>query len=153
MRAHPTRWALIALVSAVVVALAFGSSGRAATGAAAVKTRHGKLGTLLVDGRGRTLYLFQKDKTSRSTCSGDCATNWPPLLTTGKATASGSARKALLGTTKRSDGRTQVTYNGHPLYRFVNDAKPGDTKGNGLEAFGARWYAVGPAGKRVGSRY
>jgi predicted lipoprotein with Yx(FWY)xxD motif len=147
------RRALLALAAAALVALVVRSSGHAAAGAAAVKTRHGSLGTFLVDGSGRTLYLFKKDKTSKSTCSGACATAWPPLLTTGKPTGSGSARKALLATSKRSDGRTQVTYNGHPLYRFSEDKKAGDLKGQGLNEFGGRWYAVAPSGKRLGSRY
>jgi predicted lipoprotein with Yx(FWY)xxD motif len=147
------RHMVIAIAVALTAALAVSSTGHAAGSAAAVKTRHGKLGTFLVDGHGRTLYLFQKDKTARSTCSGACATDWPPLLTTGKAKGSGGARKALLGTTKRSDGTTQVTYKGHPLYTYVGDTKAGDTNGQGVSAFGARWYAVGPAGRRVGSHY
>ena len=151
---HSTlRRSLIALAAAALVALTAGASVHAAGGTAAVKTRHAKLGTVLVDGSGRTLYLFRKDKSTRSTCSGACATDWPPLLTTGKPAASGSARKALLGTSTRSDGRTQVTYNGHPLYRFSGDHKAGDTTGQGVSAFGARWYAVGAAGKRIGGGY
>jgi predicted lipoprotein with Yx(FWY)xxD motif len=144
------------LIAAAVVALAglvLTSTGHAAGSAAALKTRHGKLGTFLVDGKGRTLYLFQKDTTTKSRCAGDCATAWPPLLTTGKPKASGSARKSLLGTTKRSDGTTQVTYKGHPLYRFVQDQKAGDTKGQGVSAFGAKWYAVSASGKRIGGGY
>jgi predicted lipoprotein with Yx(FWY)xxD motif len=147
------RHMVIAIAVALTAALAVSSTGHAAGSAAAVKTRHGKLGTFLVDGHGRTLYLFQKDKTARSTCSGACATDWPPLLTAGKAKGSGGARKALLGTSKRSDGTTQVTYKGHPLYTYVGDTKAGDTNGQGVSAFGARWYAVGPAGRRVGSHY
>jgi predicted lipoprotein with Yx(FWY)xxD motif len=146
-----SRFFLILAVAATGLALA--TPGHAASTSVALKTRHGKLGTFLVDNQGRTLYLFQKDKTSKSTCSGACAANWPPLLTTGKASASGGVRKGLLGTTKRSDGKTQVTYNGHPLYRFSGDTKPGDTKGQGLSAFGARWYAVNSAGKRLGGGY
>src|SRR4051795_5122720 len=116
---------LLSLTAAIALCLAVSSVGHAAAGATTIKTRHGKLGTFLVDGSGRTLYLFQKDKTSKSQCSGDCATDWPPVLTTGKPKTSGSARKALLGTSKRSDGTTQVTYNGHPLYRFDEDKKAG----------------------------
>jgi predicted lipoprotein with Yx(FWY)xxD motif len=147
------RHMVIAVAVALTAALAVSSTGHAAGSAAAVKTRHGKLGTFLVDGHGRTLYLFQKDKTARSRCSGACATDWPPLLTSGKATGSGSARKALLGTSKRSDGTTQVTYKGHPLYTYAGDAKAGDTNGQGVSAYGARWYAVTPSGRRVGARY
>ena len=147
------RHLMIALAVALTAALAASATGHAAGTPAALKTRHGKIGTFLVDGHGRTLYLFQKDKTTRSTCSGACATDWPPLLTSGKAKASGSVRKALLGTTKRSDGSTQVTYKGHPLYTYSGDQKAGDTNGQGVSAFGARWYAVTPSGKRVGSHY
>jgi predicted lipoprotein with Yx(FWY)xxD motif len=144
---------LLAVAAVALVALMAGVPSHAAGSATALKTRHGALGTFLVDGSGRTLYLFQKDKSARSTCSGACAAEWPPLLASGKPAASGSVRKSLLGTSKRSDGRTQVTYNGHPLYRFSGDRKAGDTNGQGVSAFGARWYAVGPAGKRVGGGY
>jgi predicted lipoprotein with Yx(FWY)xxD motif len=147
------RHLVIAVAVALTAALAVSATGHAAGSAAALKTRHGKIGTFLVDGHGRTLYLFQKDKTSRSTCSGACASDWPPLLTSGKAKRSGAVRSALLGTTKRSDGSTQVTYKGHPLYTYAGDAKAGDTNGQGVSAFGARWYAVSPSGKRVGGGY
>jgi predicted lipoprotein with Yx(FWY)xxD motif len=147
------RHMVIAIAVALTAALAVSSTGHAAGSAAVVKTRHGKLGTVLVDGHGRTLYLFQRDKTTRSRCSGACATDWPPLLTSGKASASGSVRKALLGTSRRGDGTTQVTYKGHPLYTYAGDAKAGDTNGQGVSAYGARWYAVLPSGKRAGSHY
>jgi predicted lipoprotein with Yx(FWY)xxD motif len=138
------------LAAAVALCLAVVSVGHAAAGTAVVKTRHGKLGTFLVDGKGRTLYLFQKDKTAKSRCADDCAVSWPPLLTTGKPTASGSAKKALLGTTKRADGTTQVTYNHHPVYLFADDKKAGDTKGQAVRAFGAKWYVMAPSGKKIG---
>jgi predicted lipoprotein with Yx(FWY)xxD motif len=143
---------LIVVAAVAAVGLAFSASGHAA-GGAGVKTRHGKLGTYLVDSKGRTLYLFQKDKSTKSTCSGACAEEWPPLLTAGKAAASGSARKGLLGTSKRTDGTTQVTYNGHPLYYFSGDRKAGDTNGQGVNAFGAKWYEESVAGKRLGGGY
>jgi predicted lipoprotein with Yx(FWY)xxD motif len=118
---------------------------------ATVKARTaGDLGKIIVDGRSRTLYLFEKDKNGKSSCSGACATNWPPLLTKGKPKARGSVKASKLGTTKRSDGTTQVTYGGHPLYTFVADKnKPGSTKGEGLDAFGAEWYVVGTNGKKI----
>jgi predicted lipoprotein with Yx(FWY)xxD motif len=144
------RRSLIALAAIAALGLALASTGQAAGTAAAVKTRHGKLGTFLVDAKGHTLYLFRKDTTKKSRCSGDCATAWPPLLTTGKPTASGTAKKSLLGTTKRSDGTTQVTYKGHPVYFFSNDKKAGDTKGQAVNAFGAKWYVVSPAGNKIG---
>jgi predicted lipoprotein with Yx(FWY)xxD motif len=144
------RRSLIALTAIAALGLALASSGQAAGTAAALKTRHGKLGTFLVDAKGHTLYLFRKDTTKKSRCSGDCATAWPPLLTTGKPTAFGSAKKSLLGTTTRSDGTTQVTYNGHPVYYFSNDKKAGDTKGQAVNAFGAKWYVVSAAGNKIG---
>jgi predicted lipoprotein with Yx(FWY)xxD motif len=143
---------LLALAAAAALGFSLAPAVHAA-GGAALKTRHNKLGTFLVDGKGRTVYLFQKDKTHKSTCSGACAANWPPLLTKAKPSGSGGARKSLLGTTKRGDGKTQVTYNGHPLYHFVGDAAPGDTNGQGVNAFGARWYAVASSGRRLGGGY
>jgi predicted lipoprotein with Yx(FWY)xxD motif len=137
-----------ALALAATVALVVAGTGSAAN-RATVKTRHGKLGTFLVAGNGRTLYLFEKDKTSKSTCSGQCAQFWPPLLTSGKAKAGGKAKASLFGTTRRSDGKLQVTYKGHPLYTFSQDAKPGDTMGEGFNAFGAKWYVLAPSGKKI----
>jgi predicted lipoprotein with Yx(FWY)xxD motif len=137
-----------ALVLAGAVTLAVAATGSAAS-RATVSTRHGKLGTFLVGTNGRTLYLFEKDKTSKSTCSGQCATYWPPLLTTGKPKAAGKAKASLLGTTKRSDGKLQVTYKGHPVYYFIQDTKPGQTAGEGFNGFGAKWYAMAPSGKKI----
>jgi predicted lipoprotein with Yx(FWY)xxD motif len=145
---------LMVLAFAVVVA-ASALSGLALaaskpTKPATVKTRNVDLGKIIVDGRSRTLYLFEKDKNGKSSCSGSCATNWPPLLTKGKPKASGSVKASKLGTTKRSDGTTQVTYGGHPLYTYVADKnKPGSTKGQELDAFGAEWYVVGTNGKKI----
>jgi predicted lipoprotein with Yx(FWY)xxD motif len=138
---------------AALAATVLAPSGLAAGKAASLKTRHAQKGNYLVDSKGRTLYLFQKDKTSKSRCSGDCAADWPPLLTSGKPKASGLARKSLLGTSTRRDGKTQVTYNGHPLYYYVGDSKAGDMIGQGISAFGARWYAVTPSGRRLGGGY
>jgi predicted lipoprotein with Yx(FWY)xxD motif len=122
------------------------SSGKATVGTKSA----GKLGTILVDAKGRTLYLFMADtKKNQSTCTGACATAWPPLLTNGSAKTTQQAKKNLLGTAKRSGGKTQVTYNGHPLYLYAGDSKPGQTNGQGLSAFGALWYVVSPAGKQI----
>jgi predicted lipoprotein with Yx(FWY)xxD motif len=107
------------------------------------------LGRILVDGRGHTLYLFAKDTRGRSTCAGACAAAWPPLIAFGKPLAAGGAKPSLLGTTKRADGRLQVTYRHHPLYLFVKDAKKGETNGEEVDAFGAEWYALSPAGTRI----
>lgn len=109
----------------------------------------GKLGTILVDGKGRTLYLFAADTSTTSTCDGACAAAWPPLLSKGQPKAGSGAESKLLGTSKRSDGTTQVTYNKHPLYLFAGDTKPGQTNGQGLNQFGALWWVLDPAGKQV----
>ena len=107
------------------------------------------LGRIIVDGRGRTLYLFEKDKHGKSACAGQCAAFWPPLIASGKPLATAGAKASLLGTTKRADGRLQVTYNHHPLYRFVKDTKKGQTNGEEVDAFGAEWYALSPAGAKI----
>ena len=104
---------------------------------------------MVVDSRGRTLYLFEKDKGRSSTCYGACASYWPPLTTAGKPRAGQGVHAALLGTTKRKDGRVEVTYAGHPLYYFAGDMKRGDLKGEGLNQFGAGWDVVSPTGKKI----
>jgi predicted lipoprotein with Yx(FWY)xxD motif len=114
-----------------------------------VKTRKVTLGTILVDSKGKTLYMFGKDKSGKSSCSGACATYWPPYMTTGKPTAGPGAKASLLGTTKRSNGKLQVTYNHHPLYWFKLDTKAGQTKGEGQNAFGGNWYALSPKGAKI----
>jgi predicted lipoprotein with Yx(FWY)xxD motif len=117
----------------------------AAATAAKIAVAHGHL----VDAKGRTLYLFEKDKTAKSTCSGACAVAWPPSTTSGKPKAGHGAKAKLLKTSKRSDGGTQVTYNGHPLYRYIGDTKAGQTNGQGINGFGAKWYMMNAAGKKI----
>lgn len=107
------------------------------------------LGRILVDSQGRTLYLFAKDHGTTSACSGGCATEWPPLRVSGKPLAGTGVKSSLLGTTKRSDGKPQVTYNGHPLYLYVGDQKAGDTSGQGITAFGAAWFALTASGTQA----
>jgi predicted lipoprotein with Yx(FWY)xxD motif len=114
-----------------------------------VSTASTSLGRIVVNSGGRTLYMFGKDKRDKSACAGMCAKFWPPLIAAGKPQATGGARASLLGTTKRADGRMQVTYNRHPLYTFVKDTKKGQTHGEGLTAFGGQWNAVSPAGTKV----
>jgi predicted lipoprotein with Yx(FWY)xxD motif len=117
-------------------------------GAAVVKvTNTPDLGKVIVDSEGMTLYDFDKDKGTTSSCYGACAEAWPPLLTEGAPKAMGGAEASLLGVTKRKDGTEQVTYNGHPLYGFVEDQKPGETNGNDVSGFGAEWYALMPNGE------
>ena len=140
--------AMVLVVGAVSAVAAMAAT--APTKPATVKTRSVSLGKILVNGSSQTLYLFEKDKHGKSACSGQCAKFWPPVLTKGKPKAGSGVKASLLGTTKRSDGTTQVTYNKHPLYRFLNDKnKVGATKGEGVDAFGAEWYVVGTNGKKI----
>jgi predicted lipoprotein with Yx(FWY)xxD motif len=110
------------------------------------------LGKVLVDSQGRTLYLFKADKGTHSACSGACAAAWPPLRVTGKPVGGKGITASKLGTTPRSDGKPQVTYNGHPLYTYVGDTKSGQVTGQALPQFGAPWYVVSPAGNQITTR-
>ncbi len=142
---------------AVVIALAATTrtagpvvrANHAASAGVKVGVASSGLGRILVNGRGRTLYLFERDKHGKSACSGQCAAFWPPLIASGKPVATAGAKASLLGTTKRADGRLQVTYNHHPLYTFVKDTRKGQANGEDLDAFGAKWYAVSAAGVKV----
>jgi predicted lipoprotein with Yx(FWY)xxD motif len=120
---------------------------KAATGGTVTVTKT-KLGRILTDGNGRTVYLFEKDKGAASACTGACATIWPPVSATGVAGHGLSAAK--LGSIKRADGKTEATYAGHPLYTYAGDTKPGDTRGQGLDQFGAEWYVLAPSGRQIG---
>jgi predicted lipoprotein with Yx(FWY)xxD motif len=168
---RPLRLAALAIASALVLAACGGSntsntsntssttttSSTASTPsssprpASVVGTTTSSLGTFLVDAKGRALYLWDADHGSKSTCNGECATDWPPLTTTGTPKASGKAKTSLLGTTKRSDGSREVTYAGHPLYYYAGDTGPGQTTGQGSDGFGAPWWVVTPAGKAIQS--
>jgi predicted lipoprotein with Yx(FWY)xxD motif len=127
------------------------SSGSSATGTVAVvsASSSSKLGRIVVDSKGLTLYDFHKDKGTQSSCYGACEKVWPPLLTTGAPKAGEGAMASELGTSKRRDGTTQVTYAGHPLYTYEADTKPGDAKGNDIDSFGAEWYALQPSGEEA----
>jgi predicted lipoprotein with Yx(FWY)xxD motif len=124
-------------------------SSSAASGGSAVDVATSKLGKILVDSKGLTLYLFAADTGTSSTCSGACAAAWPPLTTKGKPTAGTGVKASLLGTTKRSDGTLEVTYAGHPLYYYAGDTAAGQTTGQALPQFGAPWYVVGTDGKAI----
>ena len=130
-------------------AAASASPAGGAAAATVIKTGTGSAGTFLTDGSGRTVYLFAKDGMDKSTCSGACAAAWPPVTATGAVTASGSAVAADLGTMTRSDGTKQVTYNGHALYFFAGDSGSGQTNGQGLDNFGAKWWLVAPSGAEI----
>jgi len=129
---------------------AAGSAAGSGTSAPAmVSTGSAKLGTIVTDQAGRTLYLFEKDTGPTSTCARACAEAWPPLLTGAAPGAGPGATSALIGSTRRSDGTMQVTYAGHPLYTFSGDRATGQTNGEGLKAFGAGWYVLTPQGDKI----
>ena len=159
----PVRLAL-PLAAALVVAACGGSGGAAtsstspaaaggspgaASGQTVITTRSGPAGTYLTDGSGRTVYLWLADSMNKSTCSGACASAWPPVTAHGSVAASGGAMSSDLGTISRPDGTKQVTYNGHPLYYFSGDTGPGMAKGQGLNGFGAKWWMVAPSGSQL----
>ena len=145
--------AAAALSAAALVAAAFGDTSSAAPPQASKGTlvALGKtaLGKVLVDARGRTLYLFEKDKHGMSACYGACASYWPPLLGPAKPRPGSGVRASLLGVTRRTDGKRQVTYAGHPLYTFVGDKRANQTTGEGLTDFGAAWDVVSATGRAV----
>jgi predicted lipoprotein with Yx(FWY)xxD motif len=147
-----------ALVVAAFSAAGCGSTGgsnassppKTATGkSATIGVANENVGKVLVDSRGRTLYLFERDSGSKSVCNGACSVQWPPLLASGKPTVGSGANPSLAAISARLDGKTQVTYNGHPVYLFFGDRKPGDTNGQAVNAFGGRWYALSPSGDPV----
>jgi predicted lipoprotein with Yx(FWY)xxD motif len=150
--------AAVALLAAGCASGGYASSGSYGTAsnpssgpptAAIVELRGSTLGQTLVDGQGRTLYLFEADKAGKSQCTGGYATAWPPYLGEGTPQAGTGVNHALLGTTSRKEGGNQVTYGGHPLYRYAGDNKPGDVTGQGLDQFGAKWYVLSANGNKI----
>ena len=152
----------VPLAALALTACGGGGNTANAAGSAAPKTSSGKaatigvanssgLGKILVDSRGRTIYLFQKDTGTKSTCTGACASVWPPVRATGKPRVGAGLSAGKVGTTPRSDGKPEVTYNGHPLYLYASDTNPGDTNGQGVNGFGAPWYVLSPAGAAITS--
>ena len=143
---------LIAGIAVVILATGGGSaqtrpSQTAARSAVAVRTT--SLGKTLVDANGRTLYLFEGDKANVSNLSGAGVAVWPRFTSTSKVKAENGAQAAKIGTITSPSGARQVTYNGHPLYYYVGDSKPGSTRGQHLNEFGALWYVLGPGGNAV----
>jgi len=136
----------VAAVAVAAPTLAAPSSAESAVAKARLQVRTGTLGTYLADASGRSLYLFTKDSSRKSACSGACAKTWPPYLTSGKPLAGRGVSTSKLGTIKRNNGSTQVTYNGHPLYRYAADKAKGETRGQGI---GSVWYLVTPAGSKL----
>ena len=144
-----------ALIAGATAAVAFvlvtaaSAAAKPAARSATVTTSRTALGRILVDGSGRSLYLFERDTRRTSACSGVCASYWPPLLATGKPIAIKGAKPSLLGTIRRANGSRQVSYAGHPLYFFSGDNSRGETNGEGLQDFGAGWYVLTPSGMKI----
>jgi predicted lipoprotein with Yx(FWY)xxD motif len=149
-------------VMAAALAIALAAAGVAAAAAVTHQSSHSltaseataglvtlrttKIGKVLATSSGRTLYLFMKDRRGHSACYGQCATYWPPLMKKGTLHAGTGVKANLLGTTKRKNGKLQVTYKGHPLYLFKLDKGAGQLKGQGQNFFGGKWYALSAAG-------
>ena len=140
----------LAVLAALVVAGALAATAAVASthNSSTVSLRTTKVGKVLVAANGRTLYLFTADKGKTSACYGQCAGYWPPLIAQ-KPTAGTGLKASLLGTTKRKDGKLQVTYARHPLYLFAEDKKPGDVNGQGFVHFGGTWWVISAAGAKV----
>ena len=146
--------AIGAVVAAVSLSYGLGIASASSSSASAgtkVGVASSSLGRILVDSHGRTLYLFEKDKNGKSACYGSCAAYWPPLIASGKPRAVSGAKASLLGTTRRHDGRRQVTYRHHPLYRYAGDAGKGQTNGQGLNESGGLWWVLSPTGNKIAS--
>jgi predicted lipoprotein with Yx(FWY)xxD motif len=161
--------ALVAAGAALVIALTSGGTSKAnktaqagagpytgasakqspAAAGSALDVRSTPLGKILVDAKGRTLYLFEADKPNMSNCSGACLSLWPAFTSQGKPQAHGGVLATKIGTIPASGGKQQVTYNGHPLYYYAADQKPGDTTGQGLKQFGAAWYVLATTGNKI----
>ena len=152
--------AAVALIALAATGCGGGSGGGTPAAVVSPKTASGQpatigmanvasLGNVLVDSQGRTVYLFQKDSGTKSACLGACASAWPPIRANGSPTVGSGLNASLAGTASRSDGKPQVTYNGHPLYLFSDDQKPGDANGQGSTAFGGGWFALNAAGGHV----
>jgi predicted lipoprotein with Yx(FWY)xxD motif len=151
---------LVVAIAALVIALTSSGTSNASKSArtgtppataadSALGLRSTRLGRILVDSHGRTLYLFEADRPDMSNCSGACQSIWPALTSHGKPRAEGGVRSARIGTIAAGGGQRQVTYAGHPLYYYVADRKPGDTAGQALDQFGAEWYVLGASGRKI----
>lgn len=144
--------AAVAAVSAAVWSGTGAASARHTTKAPTVTTKKvGKLGVILVNSKGRTLYMFVPDKQKRVSCKGQCAVIWPYLKVKAgqKPTAGGAAKKKLLGTYKLADGKRVVSYNRWPLYTYISDQKPGQATGQAIDLNGGYWYVLSPSGKVI----
>lgn len=157
MRRKRLTFSAVAVVAAGVVALVIAVSGGSASkvktstasASGSISVRHTALGNILVDAKGRTLYLFLADKPNHSTLSREGLAVWPAFTSAGKPQAKSGVSAAHLATVKQADGQRQVTYYGHPLYYYVGDKASGETKGQGLKEFGALWYVVSKQGHTI----
>lgn len=161
---HPSRTATTVATAAAALLLVAGCGGSKSSNTSgdtgspgltqhssgiSVDTHSGPMGTYLTDSAGKSLYLFAADSMNKSACSGPCLTYWPPLLTSGSASAGSGVTASQLGTIPAANGKKQVTYNGHPLYYFSEDQSAGDTTGQGSDGFGAKWWLVAPGGSAI----
>jgi predicted lipoprotein with Yx(FWY)xxD motif len=135
--------ARFALITGLLLAAPAAAHGTPTT----ITTGPSEFGTMLWDGRGQAIYVFQRDLKGKSRCYGECARAWPPVYTTGKPQVAGDAVAGKLGTTKRRDGRRQVTYRGRPLYYYAHEA-PGQVLCHDILLNGGKWWVIGPDGKR-----
>jgi predicted lipoprotein with Yx(FWY)xxD motif len=155
-------WAAAGLAAAAVALTACGSTASTSSGAGSgsapaaagsgttIKTMTTSKGTVLANSAGHTVYWFAIDTSTKSNCNGTCATFWPPVKGTAKA-AAGASLTGQFGTITRSDGSTQATYDGHPLYTFKQDTAAGQINGNGLKIEGGLWWAETPSGAKLGA--
>jgi predicted lipoprotein with Yx(FWY)xxD motif len=147
--------ALVIAAAIVAVVLTTGSSAKkpapAVAASSAISVRQTSFGKALTDANGRTLYLFAADRPNVSRLSAAGRAFWPPFTSSAKPSATGGAQAGAIGSVAGTTGARQVTYNGHPLYYFVGDRTPGQTAGQALNQFGARWYVVSPSGGAITS--
>jgi predicted lipoprotein with Yx(FWY)xxD motif len=145
-----TKKTMLAVLVTLVAAGALAATAAVASTnkSSSISLRTTKVGKVLVAANGRTLYLFTGDKGKKSACYGQCSSYWPPLIAQ-TPTAGTGLKASLLDTTKRKDGKLQVTYGGHPLYFFAPDKKAGDVNGQGVVHFGGAWWVVSAAGKKI----
>ncbi len=136
-------------VTAAASTTAASSASSAVVHGVAISTAKGPDGTYLTSASGRALYLWVADTNGKSSCAGECAKVWPPVISNGTPPVSGGVNASDLGTITRTNGQKQVTYMGHPLYYFVADTGPGKIKGQGSDSFGAKWWLVAPSGSAI----
>src|SRR4051794_40746488 len=141
------RYLVLLLVPALLVPVAVATGAKSKP--KALQVRSTSLGKVLVDSKKRTLYMLTADGKNTSTCSGQCAMNWPPAKAPSKPKVASALKQRKLRAIKRSDGSKQLAYAGHPLYRYIGDSKPGDVNGEGINAFGGLWYVLGKSGSPV----